>query len=302
MDARITKSRLANELAYDWLKILITIVVAVFFGVVVLSTAGTKPTTAQEMHLIFYKDLYVCSDFSNKLEEEASDIFSYEVLSSDALVMSSDDTYSDMALTARYMAGQRTILVSSTLTDEDAEKPYIEEAVAGCYAMIEDLDEYFSDAEDMAKLYYGGDYINGTQDEEYLSAQFRARAKGDKRYTNESKILAGIEDEKDRISMLRSSLITVSAALESGVIEKYSFAVADDDGNYGEEKAYAYLLGTKKMSSMVELMYTYDSESKVKSSDGICVGIYTPLDSSDEYMRFESLNYIAYLINTYAAD
>jgi len=295
MDARITKSRLANELAYDWLKIIITIVAAVFFGVVAISMAGTRPTTAQQMYFIYYEDIYLCDDYSTVINTEG--MFSDEVLLRGYLEMSSDSTYAGMALSARYAAGQRNMLFSSTLIDAENEQPYIEEAVSGAYNMIEDLDEYFADAEETANKYYCGDYINGTLDEEYLSEQFRARANGDKRYTNESKILSGIEDEKERISMLRSSLITISTALENGTIEKYSFAATDG----GEEKTYSYLLGTKKMSSMVKLVYTYDSENKVKSSNGICVSIYT-VDADDEYMRFESLNYIAYLINTYAAD
>lgn len=308
MDARITKARLSNLLAYDWLKIIITIVVAVFAGVVVLSTIGTKPTDAQRMHLIFYKDLYVCDDFSSKLEEESDDIFSYEVFTTDYLAMSSDDTYSDMALTARYMAGRRSMLFSSTLTNEESGTPYVDEAVSGCISndngqisgILEDLEDYMAAAKEYAGSFYGGDYVNGNMDEEYLSAQFTARVKGDKRYKNDESLAKGIEDEKERIAMLRSSLITIYSALEQGVIEKYSVTVTFDDDS-AHTAVYAFKIGTAKTSSLVNLMYFYDSESGAKTSDGICVCIYRPVSSSCNYMRFEALNYIAYLINTYAA-
>lgn len=297
MDARITGSRLSNLLAYDWLKIIITIVVAVFFGVVVLSMIGTRATYAQQIHLMFYKDLYVSGEFSDTLENESNDVFSYEVFSADYFTMSSDSTYSDMALSARYAAGQRSMMFSSTLIDSDSDQPYIDEVVSSCYPILENLDDYLSAAEEYADSFYGGDYINGTLDEEYLSEQFKARVKGDKRYKTEQTLLAGVEDEKERIASLRSSIITISTALEEGVIEKYYVSVEDG----AEGLPYAYKLGTKKMTSLVDLIYTYEADSEVKTSDGICVCVYTPVNESCAYMRYESLNYIAYLINTYAA-
>lgn len=300
MDARITKARLSNLLAYDWLKIIITIVVAIFAGVVVLSMIGTKPTDEQEIHLIFYKDLYLCDDFSDKLEEETDDIFSYEVFSADSFAMSSDSTYADMALSARYAAGERNMLFSSTLRDEDNDTLYVDEAVLSCYSILENLDDYMADAEEYADSFYGGDYVGGALDEEYLSVQFTARVKGDKRYKNDESLAAGLEDEKERIAMLRSAIITVNSALEQGIIEKYYVTVTLDDDST-QTAAYAYRIGTSKTSSLVNIMYYYNTESGAKTSDGICACIYKPVNEDVTYMRFESLNYIAYLINTYAA-
>lgn len=293
MDARITKSRLSNLISYDWIKIVVTIVVAIFVGVIVLTMAGTRPTTAQEQHFIFYKDLYVSDDYSDTLEEDG--IFSYEVFTTDYFEMSSSSTYGEIALSARFAAGQRNMLFSSTALN-DEETPYIEAAASSCYAMLENIDEYLSDAADYANSFYDGDYINGEIDEEYLSSEFRARAKGDKRYRTESKILSGIEDEKERISLLRSSLITVNAALEDGTIEKYNISVEDGE----EEKPYALMIGTKKMSSLSKVMY-YLNDDEAKTSDGICACFFTPIYEEYNYMRFESLNYLAHLINTYAA-
>lgn len=294
MDARITKPRLSNLISYDWLKIIATTVAAIFVGVIVLTMAGTRPTTAQEQYLLFYEDLYLSDDYSDTLEEDG--VFSYEVLSKNYFEMSSDSTYGQIALSARFAAGQRNMLFSSTLLTDD-ETPYIKEAFLSCYAMIEDVDEYLSDAAEYANSFYGGDYINGTLDEEYLSSEFRARAKGDKRYRTESKILSGIEDEKERISLLRSSIITVNAAIENGTVEKYAMSVEDG----GEEKNYALMIGTKKMSSLSKIMY-YVNDDGAKTSDGICACFFTPLHEEYNYMRFESLNYLSHLINTYAAD
>jgi len=298
MDAKITKSRLSNLLSYDWLKIIITIVVAVFVGVVVFSSVGTRPTTAQEIYLLYYKDLYLCDDYSDKLEETSGDIFSYEVLYSTCFEMSSDSTYGDIALSARFAAGQRNILFSSDKMSEEDEKPYIEAVVSSFSGITENVEEYIAAAEEYANSFYGGDYLNGELDEEYLSAQFRSRNAGDKRYKTEEQILSGIEDEKDRIGLLRSSVITINDALENGTIEKYYMTLEEG----GEAVPYALKIGTKKMSGLAELVYYNDAESGAKTSDGICAVFFKPLDSSCEYMRFEGLNYISYLINTYAGD
>lgn len=298
MDARITKSRLSNLFSYDWLRIIITIVVAVFIGIVVLLSIGTKPTTAQQMYLLYYKDLYLSDDYSVNLEENSDKMFSYEILSSSYFEMSSDSTYGETAFSARFAAGQRNILFSSDKISEDDEKPYVEAVVSSFSGITENIDEYLSAAAEYANSFYGGDYLNGELDEEYLSSQFRARAANDKRYKTEKKMLSGIEDEKDRISLLRSSLIAVNTAIENGVIEKYYMTLEEG----GESLPYALKIGTKKMSSLAELVYSYDEESGVKTSDGICAVFFKPLDSSCDYMRFEGLNYISYLITTYAGD
>jgi len=296
MDARITRTRISNILSYDWLKMIITVVVAIFVGVMVLSMIGTRPTTAQEIYLLYYKDIYLSDDYSDIVDEKSDEIFSYEVFSTNYFEMSSDSTYGSIALSARFAAGQRNMLFSSIgMADDDT--TYVEEASKNCTTMIEDVDEYLADAAEYLNAFYGGDYLNGEIDEEYLSEQFRERNKEDKRYKTEEKILAGIEDEKDRINLLRSSLITVNGALENGTIEKYYMAIEEG----GEEKPYAVIIGTKKMSSLVELMYLYDSDTQTRSSEGICACFLSPLNSSCEYMRFESLDFIAYLINTYAA-
>lgn len=293
MDARITKSRLSNLISYDWLKIIATIVVAIFVGVIVLTMVGTRPTTAQEQHFLFYEDLYLSDDYSDTLEEDG--IFSYEVLSVDSFEMSGSSTYGQIALSARFAAGQRNMIFSSNTLTDDGETTYIAEVAASCYAMLENVDEYLLDAAEYANSFYGGDYINGELNEEYLSAEFRSRTKGDKRYRTESKILSGIEDEKERISLLRSSLITVNAALGDGTIEKYNMSLQEGE----EEKPYAVMIGTKKMSSLSKIMY-YVNDDEAKTSDGICACFFTPLHEEYNYMRFESLNYLAHLINTYA--
>ena len=47
MDARITKQRLGNLLSYDWLKMLIAIVIAVFLIILLFTMTATRVTNAQ---------------------------------------------------------------------------------------------------------------------------------------------------------------------------------------------------------------------------------------------------------------
>ena len=81
MDARITKQRLSNLISYDWIKIVVTIVVACLVLALLFAFTAARPRRAQEFYVYAYTDVSTGSDFSSLKEELEDGVFSYDILS-----------------------------------------------------------------------------------------------------------------------------------------------------------------------------------------------------------------------------
>ena len=68
MDARITKSRLANLLSYDWLKIVAAILAAVLVICVFFTTVKTRPGKYHTFTVYGYRELVEGGDANGFLE------------------------------------------------------------------------------------------------------------------------------------------------------------------------------------------------------------------------------------------
>ncbi len=302
MDAKITKSRLSNMLSYDWLKILAVSVVVVFVWWTVLTLLGADPTVAQSIHFIYYNDIYLGENYDTYSEkfidsEDYDGVFSYEILETNYVEMSSSDTYGNYAFAAKLAAGERSMIFASTQVDEDAEEEgdtYISELVNGYYSILEEIPSYLEAAREYLEPFFGGDIENGSIDSAYLEAQFRERNADDKRYKTEEQIQQGLSDEEDRIVQTRDSLLNILAAEEEGIISFTSTYIRETE----TEGVYSILLGTSRLQGIKELMYVRD-ENGTASASGINVCFFLMNKEEEMYMRFEKLNYIDYLITTY---
>ena len=65
MDARITKQRLSNLISYDWLKMLVTILVFVLVLVLLFTMTATRPRKDQEFAIYAHTDLQTDRAFSS---------------------------------------------------------------------------------------------------------------------------------------------------------------------------------------------------------------------------------------------
>lgn len=311
MDARITKQRLSNMISYDWIKIIVIIVAAIFALTTLMSMIGTKPEFQQTMYFIYYRDVNKGDEISyaeNLLSAENSNsAFSYEIMETTSLYMCENERYADMALSMRMAAGQYSIGISSEREDPDTEdekgnkKSYVHELIASGFTLLEDVNDYLSDAEKYLNAYYGGDYSEGTLDEEYLEETFRSRAKGDKRYRTEKSIAEGLKDERARIERTAASLSAVKKAIAEGV-----FVVAEEEefsSEYNSAKGSFYLkVGTERMSSMKKYVCLYSEDAngeQISTCEGISLVFYKLPGENQQYMRFEKLNYLGFLIDTY---
>lgn len=302
MDAKINKQRLSNLFSYDWLKIAVLIVASVFFWNVALSTLGTKPTMAQQMFFLYYDDLYAGQD-SDALEkklvktDEADGVFSSEVFECYSLYLSSDPSYAGLALSMRMAAGQYSFGFASN-TEREEGVTYLEEFLSSCYVLVEDLDTYFADAEAYFSAYYGEDMENGSLNGPYLEEQFRARCKGDKRYRSEKNIRKGLEEEALRIEKTKNSYLTVKKALFEGVISVQPSTLTSEETGERFTKNYSFDLGGSRLSALSRLLYR--EEDGVQTAKDVRLFFFRLTKDAHQYMRFEKLNYLAYLLDTYA--
>jgi len=121
LDAKITKQRLGNLLAYDWLKIVVCIAAAVALLSIFFTMVGTTPTEAQTFEVYAYTDVGAGSDFYNMSDAfEEKKIFSYEILESNFNSFSGN-AYAGSAYTARRAAGEGTAMFVTdvTVVDDD---------------------------------------------------------------------------------------------------------------------------------------------------------------------------------------
>ena len=150
MDARITKSRLANLLSYDWLKIVAAILAVVFLLIIFFTTIKTRARDEQIFTVYAYSTTESVSggdvDMELQSGEDAngfashalsSGAFSYDILSVEFENFGSNN-YSEQLFTSRRMAGQGTVMFVSDYISPDKDPDETE--------LISSLDLLFSDA------------------------------------------------------------------------------------------------------------------------------------------------------------
>ena len=129
MDARITKQRLGNLLSYDWLKMLIAIVIAVFLIILLFTMTATRVTNAQTFAVYAYTDLTAGKDFNSLGSTlKTNEVLSYDILETKTEKFSADDRYDIFSL--RRTVGEGTVMFISdvrTYKTDDAGNPVYDE-------------------------------------------------------------------------------------------------------------------------------------------------------------------------------
>lgn len=303
MDARITKSRLANFLAYDWLKILLAVAAVVAVLSVFFTTVRTRPKGEQEYSLFAYSDLSMGEDaalLGDDLYEKGT--FSYDVLLVNAESFSSN-MYAGAAFTARRSAGEGNAMFIGNAVLEEGEdaKSMLRQFVEGYLVqdggqktlkILLDVKAYMAEADAYLAQYYGENWREegATLDEEKAAACFLARNGKDKRYKTEAKKAQGIEDEKKRFSKLRSDLLTVEAAFESGVLSYTTITTEDGDFTVG--------IRLGRLPGLTDLYYYTDAAGN-KSAEELNLVLFNNGDEMGD-LKFETVSLLRYLLKEYA--
>ena len=312
MDAKITKSRLANFLSYDWLKILIAIVMAVAALCVFFTTVGTRPREDQRFELYCYTGLSGSSraqQFSDTAMEEK--IFSYDILAVTFETFDSFDIYGSAAYGARRAAGEgKAMFVPDALAkyDENGEKvsdTILEGFLAECLLNAGTESEYLNPLFDFPQFMEDATaYLANVLGENWRDAPvvnddavreiFLARNRNDKRYKTAANREKGIADERARFIGLRSDYLVVEEAIESGL-----FTYTDYTSEMG--KTYTVALNIGGLARLQNFIYynaTSESGNIVHTAKDINFVIFNNGKHTTD-LKYESLSLLAWLIEEY---
>ena len=206
MDNRLTKRRLSDMLAYDWIVMIVTAIAVIIVWELIYTVAGVRLTVGQEFK--FYYDINIEEGSGNiytLFDDE--DVFSYDVLSVNSESLTTDVD----VLTARLSVYEGDVLVTDFVEPaEDAEdksvrlKTMVDNYGYSYEQMLKDAKAYLSG---FMKDGVSGDINRTTYNLDNLDAQkieqsFRDRMKKDNRYRKEAQILDGVQEEKGRIEKL----------------------------------------------------------------------------------------------------
>lgn len=323
MDARITKTRLSNLLSYDWLRILLAIVVAVFALCVFFPMVQTRAKDVQTFTVYAYFDLSSGGDL-NDIEDDLlnKNVFSYEILETHAEQLTElsggifGNLYAGATYTTRLMNSARTVMFVSALDDSESSGYSAVKNLIGVNPKAEDgmkngfldIEEYLADCEQYLRSFFGENWREGTLDEEKAEQCFLTRNNKDKRYKTDAKKQAGIVQEKERLYKLRNDYIAVLAAFEAKTLSFTTLTVSEEDVDE-ENDIYAgsYLCGVSvgKLSNLRNLFY-YTEETEngtVNTVENMSMILFNTdaLGNKENDLRYETVSFLRYLVEKYGA-
>lgn len=301
MDARITKQRLANMLAYDWLKIIGTIALATVFFCVFFMMIATRPTAGQSFYIYAYDGLSAGGDF-NRLEDDLKNrsVFAYDILDIGSTSFTSDDLYGTSAFTARRASGEgRVMFISDARKTDDKGKEssdllnFLDNAGTEyeSFGLFIDPEKFMEECEAYLKNFFGKD-VSGEPNAESVRAAFLERNGKDKRYRTSAKKEAGVKKETERLTKLKKDFLTVKGAIESG-----AFGYVTYTGHL--EKVHTVAFSMKSLNVQPLVFYTVKEEgNEVKKNDDIALCIFNN-GTREGDLKYETVNFLAYLLERY---
>lgn len=325
MDAKITKQRLSNLLAYDWLKILVTIVVAVLGLILIFTMTATRPTSAQTFAIYAYTDLRVGTENDKLMDNlQTRSVFSYDILSV-TYESFAGNSYATAAFTARRAAGEGTVMFTSARDGEGKYNQNSELYKNTFESMYSGGDgyggyynpQYFLETEinDYLVRFFGSD-LTGELDADRAAARFLERNGKDKRFRSEASKQAGIESEKARLVKLRDDFLIVRQAFQDGKLA-YT-ALNNETGDitrlgWGKECPEGSYIAAFDMSALKEITKVYyfsytepeteenkeENRNKV-TGEGISLTVFKNSRQNDYDLCYECVSLLSYLAEHYA--
>lgn len=121
MDAKITKTRLGQLLSYEWIKILLFIVIAIVVWSLVFTMTATRITPTQTYSIVnFYG-----TNFGTKISENyygyKGNVFSYEVMECSVVdVLAGGDDYVGTLLETRFVTSEGDVLFAANVNNPES--------------------------------------------------------------------------------------------------------------------------------------------------------------------------------------
>lgn len=323
MDAKITKQRLSNLLSYDWLKILVTIVIAVVGLILIFTMTATNPTVAQTFAIYAYTDMRAGSEsyaLADKLEEK--NVFSYDILKVNTESFHGN-SYTGAAYSARRAAGEGTVMFLSSF-DKEGNPTKESELYRNTYESVFSggagggfyNPQYFLETEIKEYLAsFFGASLTGEIDEQAARERFLERNGKDNRFrfSNEKKE-AGVLQEKARLEKLRDDYLSLQQAFADGKL-RYT-AVHGESGEtqtfgWGETCPEGYYAASVDMSALREITKLYcfeytqkaenegESDKTVTTEKGVNLTVFRNSRKYDYDLCYETVSFLNYLAQNY---
>ena len=282
MDARITKQRLGNLLSYDWLKMLIAIVIAVFLIILLFTMTATRVTNAQTFAVYAYTDLTAGKDFNSLGSTlKTNEVLSYDILETKTEKFSADDRYDIFSL--RRTVGEGTVMFISdvrTYKTDDAGNPVYDEEG------------------NQVVSFFGENWReNAEPDAAAVRESFLSRNSGDKRYKTAASREEGVAQERQRLIDLRDDYLTVLGLFENGTYTHTVYEGTDEEG-----KTYESALGINvgNLADISDVAYYTDSEGKAVTEKLNLVILYNNFHEANG-MLYEPITFLRWLYEEYGA-
>ena len=195
MDNKITRKRLSNFLSYEWILMLIFVLIAVTTMELVYSVTATRITAGQ--YFKYYLDKNLSSDVADFYialgyePDKNGKTFSYEIMKLGVESV----MFSDEVLTARLSVQEGDVIFSDVTEDENGSSRA--KALIDAYSLMP-LDKLL----DSAKEYLEGFKDGGTLSDDLIVRHFNERMKKDNRFRTEEQKAAGRLLEIGRIQKL----------------------------------------------------------------------------------------------------
>ena len=321
MDAKITKTRIAHMLSYDWLKIIGFGLVLILFWNLIFTITATPVQPSQQFTVFNHHANRALSDeyYYHLSDVVNGDTFSYEVMEATTNDIAKSGEYASLMYSVRLQTDEGDVMFipklvdPSTAYEESGETKYganyLQSFLKGNRAYLYDLDPekeggYFYELKAYLNGYYE-DYNNAeTIDREKIAREFIARAKKkkDKRFKTEEQLALGAQKEVERIQKYRDALLKLEDFLSRGIVAfeeveatsgeyhfkgKFALNICPNEDTMGELKKYASYAETGVDEEGKETL-------KITAKD-MCVMFFNT-KGTEESFEYESLLYVVHMI------
>ena len=318
MDNKVTKRRLSDFLAYEWILTIVAIAIAVIVLELVYTVCATRVSVGQNFKFYFDEDLYSYESDGGSLY----DILGVEIgvngktFSYDVLEVDSENLVSSYnVLSVRLSVQEGDVLFTSAEEKEDGKvraKSIIDEQ------KIYDMEKLLDDAKTYLKKFLKSGETDVTvadnMDEGKIVDHFNTRMKGDNRFRTEAQKAEGRQAEIGRIKKLSAEVADFERLLTSGREDlfyrytKYAQAGADDET---KDKTYERLLETET-AERPDRIYGFNLGALTggsrpasdffkitgkSNSEGVVLLAFDFLEYQPE-LQFETISFINVIIRT----
>ncbi|MBP5686930.1 MAG: hypothetical protein J6W87_04015 [Clostridia bacterium] len=249
MDSKVTKKRLSEFLAYEWIAIIVVAVVSIIAWEAILSFAAVKLKPGQTFTFVYDTNVRSTDKLYDKLQ---SGVFSYDVIGG---VSFESAVYDDSVLYAKIDTDMIDAIITDSLGDETVRaKTLIDNRnIYSPVTLCEDALEY-------AGRFYNGDEI----DKQKVAAYFLDRMRKDNRYRSDEAKAQGIEEETQRIKDVKEKaekLLAAFAAADDRLFFRYTRFEQTYNAATGSRKdEFAALVENEKTNGREDFVYGLNAQ------------------------------------------